>query len=551
MTASIPHGTMPAWPPNYGDIFKQRINRIDEIRLHGFSENAYAYYSKNIIDFIEHWTVTYDPRNSIDGNPNPTLMPFILFPRQRELVKFIISCVESQKNGLVEKSRDMGATWLCCAISVWLWLFKSGVSIGWGSRKQLLVDRLGDPDSIFEKIRIIIGHLPNFLRPPYFSEDKHLSFMRCLNPANDSTITGEAGDNIGRGGRKLIYFKDESAHYLHADKIDAALSDNTNVQLDISSVNGTGNIFHAKRNGGRVKVFVLDWRDHPLKDDNWYDERKKDAEAKGLLHLFAQEVDRDYSAAVEDVFIPAHYVKAAIDAHKKIPFEASGTIRLGFDPHDTGSDKHAVVVMHGNVVLFARHWSEGECDDATFKTFEYAKDYNVETFVYDSIGIGAAVKSTAKNILNYAKESKDEEISSWGRSIEVIGWNAGLKKFPSSHQLYKGGKKNFDLFCNAKAHAWWGLRDRFIATYRAINGQKIDDESQFISLPSEMPYLDDLITEISQPKQAYDAVGRVKVESKDELKKRGIRSHNLADALVLATCPIKRGGRAKACIVYS
>jgi hypothetical protein len=52
----------------------------------------------------------------------------------------------------------------------------------------------------------------------------------------------EAGDNIGRGGRTLVYFKDESAHYEHPDLIEAALGDNTNVQIDISSVNGLGKL---------------------------------------------------------------------------------------------------------------------------------------------------------------------------------------------------------------------------------------------------------------------------------------------------------------------
>jgi phage terminase large subunit len=65
--------------------------------------------------------------------------------------------------------------------------------------------------------------------------DKHMSYMRIVNPENGATITGEAGDNIGRGGRKTIYFKDESAHYERPDKIEASLSENTRVQMDISS----------------------------------------------------------------------------------------------------------------------------------------------------------------------------------------------------------------------------------------------------------------------------------------------------------------------------
>jgi hypothetical protein len=43
-----------------------------------------------------------------------------------------------------------------------------------------------------------------------------------------------------------------------------------------------------------------------------------------LLHVFAQEVDRDYAASVDRVIIPAKWLKAAIDAH----------IRLGFEGRD-------------------------------------------------------------------------------------------------------------------------------------------------------------------------------------------------------------------------
>jgi hypothetical protein len=34
-----------------------------------------------------------------------------------------IEMVENNADGLIEKSRDMGATWVCCAFSVWMWLF--------------------------------------------------------------------------------------------------------------------------------------------------------------------------------------------------------------------------------------------------------------------------------------------------------------------------------------------------------------------------------------------------------------------------------------------
>jgi hypothetical protein len=58
----------------------------------------------------------------------------------------------------------MGATWICAAFSVHAWIYSDG-AIGWGSRKEQLVDRLGDPSSIFEKIRLIVDYLPSFFLP--------------------------------------------------------------------------------------------------------------------------------------------------------------------------------------------------------------------------------------------------------------------------------------------------------------------------------------------------------------------------------------------------
>ena len=103
-------------------------------------------------------------------------------------------------------------------------------------------DRLGDVSSIFEKMRKIVERLPPCFKPDSFT----LPFMKFLNGENGATITGETGDNIGRGGRTAMYMKDEAAHYERPEKIEAALGDNTNVQVDISSVNGLGNVFHRR-----------------------------------------------------------------------------------------------------------------------------------------------------------------------------------------------------------------------------------------------------------------------------------------------------------------
>lgn len=209
-----------------------------------------AHYKRHPVDWINDWAITHNPRVAA---PALKLMPFVLFSRQVEFIEFLHSCIVTDKEcGLVEKSRDVGATWLCCAYSVWLWLFTPGAVVGWGSRKELLVDRLGVSDSIFEKMRILIEYLPAWMLPEGFNFRKHATHMKIINPENGAVIIGEAGDNIGRGGRSMVYFKDESAHYERPELIEASLGDNTDVQIDISSVHGTANVFYTVSDSPKV-----------------------------------------------------------------------------------------------------------------------------------------------------------------------------------------------------------------------------------------------------------------------------------------------------------
>ncbi len=519
------------WPP---DFATEEVRR-DQVRLIINStpdpiSTATAHYGDNCVAFIRDCCVTYDPRNPSKGLP--AKMPFIPFTKQVDLINFILSdLMGGQNDGLIEKSRDMGATWICSGISVWLWLYQPGSSVGWGSRKEQLVDKLGDPDSIFEKIRMIVRNLPWYTVPEGFNEKEHMHFMKCINPANESTITGEAGDNIGRGGRKSIFFKDESAHYERAELIEASLGDNTNVQVDISSVCGEGTVFHRKRLSGSVKTFIMDWRDHPGKDQKWYDERKAKADSQGLAHVFAQEVDRDYAAAVEDIFIPAEFVRAAIDAHIKLGFESIGEKRAGLDVADEGSDKNALIAMHGQVITHIDQWAEGDTSETAKKAWNYSIDNTLDRLVYDSVGVGAGVKGKTKEL------SKLEQYQ--GIRLSVEGFSAGAGVVNPDKQFVEG-KKNKDMFKNVKAQTWWTLRERFHDTYKAVVEGKPIPHERLISIPSNLRLSTELVSELSRPKRESDEVGRIIVESKKKMAKRGIKSPNLADSLIMCYAPIAR-----------
>jgi len=500
---------------------------------------ADAYYSTRPKAFISHWCVTYDPR--LAGSGRPAKLPFLLFPRQEDMIDWLLALLAGEENGLLEKARDMGATWLACAFSVWLWKYRRGSAVGWGSRKEALVDKLGDPDSIFEKMRMIIDALPGALQPHGFARADHMTYMKIINPENGATITGEAGDNIGRGGRKLIYFKDESAHYERPEKIEAALADNTRVQIDFSSVNGLGNVFHRKREAGkdwagetdlergRTSVFVMDWRDHPGKTQDWYDTRRQSAIDNGLLHIFAQEVERNYAAAVEGTIIPAEWVRSAIDAHIKLGFTDAGPWGAALDVADGGGDTNALAGRKGVVLRHADNWGARDTGVTTRKAVEFCSDKGHVDLQYDCIGVGAGVKAEANRL-------EEEELLP--PYMSFVPWNAGAAvQDPDAHVIPedRDSPTNRDFFRNFKAQAMWSLRGRFERTHRAVTEGIRYDPDTLISIDSKIPLLRQIEKELSQPTATKDPItGKMMVDKTPE----GTRSPNLADAIVMAYNPL-------------
>ena len=96
---------------------------------------------------------------------------------------------------------------------------------------------------------MFMEHLPPELNGGYVPW-RDAPFMRITIPGTGSIITGEYGDDIGRGDRASIYFLDEAAHVERPELIEASLSQTTNCRIDMSSVRGMNNPFAKKRWGG-------------------------------------------------------------------------------------------------------------------------------------------------------------------------------------------------------------------------------------------------------------------------------------------------------------
>jgi hypothetical protein len=421
--------------------------------------------------------------------------------------------------------------------------------VGWGSRKVELVDRLGDPNSIFEKIRLLVRALPEGFWPKGFNDREHLLVMRCLNPSNGSAIIGETGDDIGRGARTLIYFKDESAHYAHPESIEAALSDTTRVPIDISSVNGPGNIFHRRREAGvewvpgepmepgQTRVFVLDWRDHPEKTDEWHAKRERAAINAGTQHLLAQEVDRNYFAALEGRIIEVEWIRAAFDAHKiealGIPDEGPeiAALDVADSLEGTSGDRNAIARRRGVVLKAVKEWGERDPGLTARRAVAEVSGLGPVTLEYDPIGVGAGVKTEINRL-------RDDDLLP--AHITVIQWNAAGPVLRPAERVVpddENSPRNKDFYRNLKAQGWWELRGRFYRTWRAVNEGAKYDPDELISLDTASlgkARLRQIEKELSQATAARGTTMKLVVNKAPE----GTRSPNVGDAIVMAYHPV-------------
>jgi len=518
--------------PDYAGVFAERCERLNWLREDPSRVAAMRlYYRDHLADFINDWGCTVDPRNL--DRKLPAMVPFLLFPKQREWVDWIIDHWHSRKPGITEKSRDMGISWLSVALASSIGLHYEGATIGFGSRKEEYVDKLGHPKSLFYKARLFVQMLPPEFRPGW-NLKTDAPHMRISFPNTGSVITGEAGDGIGRGDRASIYFVDESAFLERPQLVDASLSATTNCRQDVSTPNGMGNPFAQKRHGGKIDVFTFHWRDDPRKDDEWYAKQIEELDAITI----AQEIDLNYAASVEGVLIPSAWVQSAVNAHEKLGIKITGERIGAFDVADEGADKNAFGIRHGIALTNAEAWS-GVGDDifgSVEKVFDLCDEHKLVKFRYDADGLGAGVRGDSRvvNERRQAQQVHQVDNEPWRGSGEVVNKEKPIPRARVSDDKDPLERRNEDFFQNAKAQAWWHLRVLFQRTHRAVTGEDKDfDPENLISLVPGSKQFTQLLTELSQPTYSKNTAGKIVVNKKPE----GTKSPNLADMVMMAYAP--------------
>ena len=213
--------------------------------------------------------------------------------------------------------------------------------------------------------------------------------------------------------------------------------------------------------------------------------------------VYQNRVLGEFAATGEESVIPLAWVEYANDRWREwddLGRPVSGDhLIIGVDVARFGQDRTVLGLRVGNVVTELREYSKRDTMETTGLVVGALMMDG--TAIVDVVGMGSGVVDRLREL---------------GKS--VVAFNAG----EGTHRRDKSGELGF---VNCRSAAWWGLRER------------LDPSSgEDIALPPD----DNLIGDLTAPRWTVTSGGKIKVESKDDIRKRIGRSTDHGDAVVQA-----------------
>lgn len=264
-------------------------------------------------------------------------------------------------------------------------------------------------------------------------------------------------------------------------------------------------------------------------------ERLKAADEDAYSHIYlGRALSSDELSIIKGIWFDA-----AIDAHFQIEGFPVGGGKIGGMDISGGvegdviapkaNDPNALAWRYGCVLSGLEEWHDENPNKAAAFAHPIVVREGLDQLNIDDIGVGASVPGEFRRLHGESPSL---------RPVEFLGWTASESPVDADRE-YEPGKTHGDMFLNLKAQGWGTLADRFRNTWQARNGLPFNPE-MMISIPSGLPMRDKLRGELTQPRRE-SVNGKMKVEGKKSLKKRGIPSHNLSDAVVMAFAEADQG----------
>jgi hypothetical protein len=249
----------------------------------GMQKDLLAACAESLLVWINAFGMTYhqfdvDPDGKRIESDHPN-QPMITWPIQDELFDTFEECLATGQDILLDKSRDMGASWCCIFFLHWLILFrKEPCELLEMSRNESYVDAPGNMKALMQKHDKINEFLPDWMRPPdCFRGQANRRHLHWHNPITGSNLDGESTTrHASRGDRRLIGLLDEFGAVMHGSEMRAASRDACLMRI-INSTSVPGSEYNKWRSDptANIKKFVMPFYEHPEKGKGRYVKKAK------------------------------------------------------------------------------------------------------------------------------------------------------------------------------------------------------------------------------------------------------------------------------------
>lgn len=263
--------------------------------------------SEDLRFYAGAWVWQFNPRKKDSGfGAGPKVAPFIPWDFQEDALMKMLWHIERGEDLVIEKSREMGASWMILIVFKWLTDFHKRHKFLMMSRSEEAVES-EDPDSLFWKVDFMYQHEPRWLCG-YTEEDKTSNIRRRKrffgNNKTKSTLTGTASTGkAGVGGRASAMGIDEYSQIKEDYEVLHRTSDTTDCRIFNFTHTGTGTAAYEISQRVDMKKMVLHWTMHPEKNKGLY----KYNLAEEKVEFFEYKLGKIVPAPRNLVHLPANY----------------------------------------------------------------------------------------------------------------------------------------------------------------------------------------------------------------------------------------------------
>lgn len=331
--------------------------------------------------------------------------------------------------------------------------------------------------------------------------------------------------DVGRGNTAQVAHLSEFAFWanaqLHMAGLGNTIADMPGTEVIIeSTANGLGNAYHLMwqaaeaGQGDYIAIFVpWYWQDEyraPVKEDFELSGQDKaymeayglDMEqmqwrankiasyGQGFEYLFPQEYPATpaeaFQSSTTNPLVNPNYVMAAVNSAYRF---FQGPLLIGCDPAGDGvadPDRTAIAFRQGRVVKRVEFHTGLDTMQIAGKLAAYCREFSPAAIFVDKGGLGAGVVDRLNEL-----------------GMPVIGVNSAT------------AANDPERYENKRAEMWWLMAE------------------WFADQPCRIPNNAALISDLTSPQPKVSSNGRKLLEKKEDMKKRGLRSPDGADAVAL------------------